>query len=84
MQYIFLDAHYDKPFFLTYYSTSLFSLYLLGFISKKWRNLNNDTYQKLQEDTQQEEEQQEREEETVKKLPIIEVFNINSMVITHR
>jgi solute carrier family 35 protein F5 len=39
MQYIFLDQDFPHPFFLTYFSTTLFSLYLFGFaFSKKWRN----------------------------------------------
>ena len=39
MQYIFLEQDFPHPFFLTYFSTSLFSLYLFGFaFSKKWRN----------------------------------------------
>jgi solute carrier family 35 protein F5 len=32
MQYIFTEQHFDHPFFLTYYSTSLFTLYLLDFL----------------------------------------------------
>lgn len=39
MQYIFLEQDFPHPFFLTYFSTTLFSLYLFGFaFSKKWRN----------------------------------------------
>ncbi|XP_048775113.2 solute carrier family 35 member F5-like isoform X2 [Ostrea edulis] len=37
-EYIFKDAHYDKPFFTTYIKTSMFSVYLLGFIFfEPWR-----------------------------------------------
>jgi len=32
IQFIYGDLNYDKPFFVTYVSTSLFSVYLLGFI----------------------------------------------------
>eukprot|EP01122_Echinamoeba_exundans_P013430 TRINITY_DN5863_c0_g2_i1.p1 TRINITY_DN5863_c0_g2~~TRINITY_DN5863_c0_g2_i1.p1 ORF type:complete len:445 (-),score=65.85 TRINITY_DN5863_c0_g2_i1:744-2078(-) len=39
MQYIFVDSKFDHPFFLTYFSTSLFSLYLSGFIfCRSWRH----------------------------------------------
>src|SRR5271156_2654204 len=35
---IFIDSSFDKPFFLTHLSTSLFSIYLLGFLFlwKQW------------------------------------------------
>lgn len=36
IQIIFQDADFDKPFFLTYLSTSLFSVYLLGF-AVRWK-----------------------------------------------
>ncbi|XP_061189405.1 solute carrier family 35 member F5-like isoform X1 [Saccostrea echinata] len=37
-EYIFKDTHYDKPFFTTYIKTSMFSIYLLGFIFfEPWR-----------------------------------------------
>lgn len=37
-EYIFKNAHYDKPFFTTYVKTVMFSLYLLGFVIwKPWR-----------------------------------------------
>eukprot|EP00033_Pygsuia_biforma_P006697 GCRY01007543.1.p1 GENE.GCRY01007543.1~~GCRY01007543.1.p1 ORF type:complete len:371 (+),score=43.98 GCRY01007543.1:204-1316(+) len=40
IQYILVDSSYHKPIFLTYYNTSLFSLYLFGFFFlKKWRVL---------------------------------------------
>ena len=40
LQYIFLNADYDKPFFTTYFKTSMFMVYLLGFaFSKSWRNI---------------------------------------------
>ncbi|KAL6050503.1 Solute carrier family 35 member F5 [Balamuthia mandrillaris] len=32
MQFIFKDNHFGHPFFLTYFSTSLFSIYLLDYI----------------------------------------------------
>jgi hypothetical protein len=32
IQFIYEDIEYDQPFFLTYTSTGLFSLYLLGFL----------------------------------------------------
>lgn len=39
VQFIFTKQSFNRPFFLTYYNTSLFSLYLLGFaFFKKWRN----------------------------------------------
>ena len=38
MQYIYDENDFSKPFFLTYFSTGLFSLNLLGFaISPRWR-----------------------------------------------
>eukprot|EP01104_Vermistella_antarctica_P016023 TRINITY_DN537_c0_g2_i1.p1 TRINITY_DN537_c0_g2~~TRINITY_DN537_c0_g2_i1.p1 ORF type:complete len:553 (-),score=129.02 TRINITY_DN537_c0_g2_i1:181-1839(-) len=39
IQFIFKDQDFNSPFFLTYFSTSLFSLYLLGFLIPplKWR-----------------------------------------------
>jgi solute carrier family 35, member F5 len=36
-QLIYGEFHFDKPFFLTYFCTSLFSLYLLGFVRASWR-----------------------------------------------
>jgi solute carrier family 35 protein F5 len=37
-QYIFTDANFDHPFFLTYFSTSLFTVYLLDFLRDiPWR-----------------------------------------------
>jgi solute carrier family 35, member F5 len=36
-QLIYSDFKFDKPFFLTYFCTSLFSLYLLGFLRASWR-----------------------------------------------
>ncbi|TRY61755.1 hypothetical protein TCAL_09140 [Tigriopus californicus] len=37
--YIFHDLHYDKPFFSTYFKTSLFMVYLTGFLFHgTWRN----------------------------------------------
>ena len=32
-EYIFHDLHYDKPFFSTYFKTSLFCIYLTGFLA---------------------------------------------------
>ncbi len=38
-EYIFHDLAYDKPFFSTYFKTSLFTTYLLGFlVLKPWRD----------------------------------------------
>lgn len=38
-QYIFNDAGFDKPFFSTYLKTSMFTLYLLGFVFwSPWRH----------------------------------------------
>ncbi len=38
IQAIFADASFDKPLFLTYFSTTLFSVYLLGLpIIPRWR-----------------------------------------------
>lgn len=38
-EYIFNDAGFDKPFFSTYLKTSMFSLYLLGFVFwSPWRH----------------------------------------------
>ena len=34
-QHLFHDEHYDKPFFWTYFKTTLFSLYLSAFLF--WR-----------------------------------------------
>lgn len=40
LQHIFTGGGFGKPFFTTYFSTSLFSLYLSGFLFfKKWRHL---------------------------------------------
>ena len=39
IQYIFDNIDFSKPFFLTFYSTSLFSLYLFGFLLfPSWRS----------------------------------------------
>ena len=39
IQFIFDDIDFSKPFFLTFYSTSLFSLYLFGFLLfPSWRS----------------------------------------------
>lgn len=39
IQFIFGASSYAKPFFLTYFNTSLFGLYLGGFlVSKEWRS----------------------------------------------
>eukprot|EP01112_Ceratiomyxa_fruticulosa_P000439 TRINITY_DN1039_c0_g2_i1.p1 TRINITY_DN1039_c0_g2~~TRINITY_DN1039_c0_g2_i1.p1 ORF type:complete len:389 (-),score=64.41 TRINITY_DN1039_c0_g2_i1:101-1267(-) len=45
IQMIFTDADFDKPFFLTYMSTSMFSLYLSGFLifRRKWTTQNTYT-----------------------------------------
>lgn len=37
MQYIFTNQSFSKPFFLTYWDTSCFSIYLLGFFKSSWR-----------------------------------------------
>ena len=38
-KYIFQDLEYDKPFFSTYFKTSLFMVYLTGFLAyKPWRD----------------------------------------------
>jgi len=38
MQFIFEDNQFSKPFFTTYFATSLFTIYLSGFIFvKQWR-----------------------------------------------
>ena len=38
-EYIFKSQHYNKPFFSTYLKTSLFMLYLPGFVVyKPWRD----------------------------------------------
>jgi hypothetical protein len=40
IQYIFKNMNFKKPFFLTYFSTSLFSIYLLVLvISPYWREI---------------------------------------------
>jgi solute carrier family 35 protein F5 len=48
IQYIFEDTNFSKPFFLTYLSTSLFSLYLVGFlfradwvVAPRWRSFRD-------------------------------------------
>jgi hypothetical protein len=39
IQHILDDLSFYKPFFLTFYNTSLFSIYLIGFlIFPSWRN----------------------------------------------
>lgn len=39
MEYIFKDEEFDKPFFLTYFNTSSFMIYLTGFLFlKPWRH----------------------------------------------
>ena len=35
LQYIYKDTDFNKPFFLTYFNTALFSIYLVGFLSPK-------------------------------------------------
>jgi solute carrier family 35 protein F5 len=37
IQYVFKDTDYNRPFFLTYFSTGLFTVYLLGFICLPWK-----------------------------------------------
>lgn len=51
-KYIFVNAEYDKPFFTTYFKTSLFMVYLTGFaLSKSWRaQCGNSEYQQLKQD----------------------------------
>lgn len=51
-KYIFLNAEYDKPFFTTYFKTSMFMVYLLGFVfSKSWRDVGqHNEYQQLKQD----------------------------------
>ena len=40
LQYIFASQNFDSPLFLTYFSTSLFTLYLSGFCFRQdWRNM---------------------------------------------
>ncbi|PRP84363.1 hypothetical protein PROFUN_08228 [Planoprotostelium fungivorum] len=40
IQYIFVKCDYNKPFFLTLFSSSLFSIYLIGFLFiPKWRKI---------------------------------------------
>jgi len=44
IQIIFDDRNFARPFFLTYFSTSLFCVYLLGFLFfPSWRNRNGST-----------------------------------------
>ena len=39
-QHLFHDEHYDKPLFWTYFKTTLFSLYLSGFLFwRPWQRL---------------------------------------------
>ncbi|XP_041475596.1 solute carrier family 35 member F5-like [Lytechinus variegatus] len=46
-QYIFKDIGYDKPFFSTYLKTSMFMLYLLGFLFwRPWRRQCLDCFEK--------------------------------------
>lgn len=37
IQNIFEESNYNKPYFLTYFSTSLFTLYFINFLSSSWR-----------------------------------------------
>lgn len=37
IQFVFKDTNFNRPFFLTYFSTSLFTVYLLGFLCLPWR-----------------------------------------------
>jgi solute carrier family 35 protein F5 len=37
IQFVFKDTNFNRPFFLTYFSTSLFTVYLLGFVCLPWR-----------------------------------------------
>lgn len=47
LQYIFKDIGYDKPFFSTYLKTSMFMLYLLGFLFwRPWRRQCLDCFEK--------------------------------------
>jgi len=52
MQYIFINTEFDKPFFTTYFKTSMFMVYLMGFMfSKSWRSTGqNIEYQQLKQD----------------------------------
>ncbi|KYQ99968.1 hypothetical protein DLAC_03557 [Tieghemostelium lacteum] len=47
-QVIFTEEDFNKPFFLTYFSTSIFSLYLFGFTFKwkEWTSIPFDSYSK--------------------------------------
>lgn len=47
LQYIFHNTKFDKPFFTTYFKTSMFMIYLFGFgVSKSWRyQCRNHQYQ---------------------------------------
>jgi drug/metabolite transporter (DMT)-like permease len=51
MQYIFLEQNFAHPFFLTYISTSLFTIYLIGFVfCKSWRSGNKTSEWVLEEE----------------------------------
>lgn len=51
-KYIFINTEFDKPFFTTYFKTSMFMVYLMGFMfSKSWRSTGqNIEYQQLKQD----------------------------------
>jgi len=39
-QYIYTEGHYNKPFFTTYFKTSLLSIYLIAFVFwRPWQRL---------------------------------------------
>jgi solute carrier family 35 protein F5 len=37
IQYVFKDTNFNRPFFLTYFSTGLFTVYLGGFLCLPWK-----------------------------------------------
>ncbi|KAF2346003.1 hypothetical protein FHG87_023241 [Trinorchestia longiramus] len=68
-EYIFKDIGYNKPFFSTYFKTSLFSIYLLGFLFwPPWRQQccyppQHSRYSRLQKQNCDEEEENASEDE---------------------
>eukprot|EP01127_Copromyxa_protea_P000041 TRINITY_DN10036_c0_g1_i2.p1 TRINITY_DN10036_c0_g1~~TRINITY_DN10036_c0_g1_i2.p1 ORF type:complete len:367 (-),score=58.49 TRINITY_DN10036_c0_g1_i2:23-1123(-) len=61
IQFIFTNQDFTRPFFLTYYNTCLFSVYLVGFaLFPKWRN---PTSRKEEETVVLEQEETDKEPE---------------------
>ncbi len=62
IQFVFHDLHFDKPLFITYYSTGLFSIYFCGFLfNSDWRQILVISESRVE---MRESEEEEEEDET--------------------